>query len=52
MAKKAHPHHVKPYEQKVAQRNAVKRAMRTGGETNSSRKMRPDMPGGQRTPRP
>ena len=34
MAKKAQLNHPKPYEQKVAERNAAKRAMRTGGDAN------------------
>ena len=38
MAKKAHPHQTKPYEQKMAERNAAKRAMRTGGDMGSSSK--------------
>ena len=38
MSKKAHPHQTKPYEQKMAERNAAKRAMRTGGDMGSSSK--------------
>jgi len=52
MSKKAHQS--KPYEQKVADRSAAKRAMRTGGDTNIPQKMRPDKPeggGGQRSTR-